>query len=221
MPRNPYSTPTAAQRNGTAPPATPRFGANFRYAVPDVDQTTDPDYTVGYSPALRAGGSASGESLPDSMRIGTRESPIPGRNFNDPRWQAREDSEFLRRMSAEDYERLPDVHQEKIPAPRVPYWEQERMPTRPTATKSPAYRTFQRPWHIPRNIKDALGEGAVQHFSLADHRRTYKIFGMVPRGGIGVNTYRAEPKPWDENLYHAPRAGEVPARIGGNRSYRL
>lgn len=221
MPKNPYAVPTAAQRNGTAPPTASVFGGNQRYAVAGVDKTTDPDYTTGYSPQLKAGGSASGEALPDSMRIGKRESPIPGRNYNDPRWQRREDSEFLKRMSVEEYELQGNVRQYKVPAPRVPYWEQERLPTRPSATRSPAYRTFQRPWHIPRNIKDALGENAVQHFSMADHYRPFPIFGMAPRGRIGTNTYRAQPRPWDENLYVPPAAGQAPSGIAGNRTYRL
>lgn len=197
------------------------FGGNQRYAVADVDKTTDPDYTVGYSTPLKAGGSASGESFPDSMRTGQRESPIPGRNFNNPRWQAREDSEFLHRMDAEDYELQGTVRQYKIPAPKVPYWTDERLPTRPSATRNPAYRTFQRPWHIPRNIKDALGEDATQHFSMADHKRRYEIFGMVPRGSVGVNTYRAQPKPWDENLFYPPQAGQLHSGIAGNRAHRL
>jgi hypothetical protein len=197
------------------------FGGNQRYAVASVDKTTDPEYTTGYSPALKAGGSSSGESLPDNVRIGKRETPIPGRNWNDPRWQRREDSEFLRRMSSEDYELQGPVRQYKIPAPNVPYWTQERLPTRPTATMNPAYRTFQRPWHIPRNIKDAVGENATQHMSLANHERKYKIFGMVPRGKVGVNTYRAQPRPWDEDLFYPPQAGNAAGGIAGNRNYRL
>lgn len=221
MPKNPYAVPTPAQRNGTAPPSASVFGGNQRYAVADVDKTTDPEYTVGYSPELKAGGSSSGESLPDDVRIGRRETPIPGRNWNDPRWQRREDSEFLRRMADEDYELQGTVRQYKIPTPNVPYWNQERMPTRPSATMNPAYRTFQRPWHIPRNIKDALGENATQHFSMANHERKYKIFGMVPRGKVGVNTYRAQPRPWDEDLFYAPQASPAPTGIAGNRNYRL
>lgn len=226
MPRNPYAVPNAAERNGTAPGAMAVFGGNQRYAVKDVPESTDPDYEVGYSPQLRAGGSSSGEALPDNVRIGQRKTPIPGRNWNDPQWQAQEDSEFLRRMSEEQTEIGYTVHQEKAPTPNHPLWSQDRMPVRPTANMSPIQRTFQRPWHIPRNRKDSEGENAVIHFSLADNRRIHPIVsapknGMRPQGRLGVNTYRAEPRPWDENLFIPPPAGMQQGGIAGNRAWRL
>lgn len=226
MAQNPYAAPTAAQRNGTAPPHAMVFGGNQRYAVKDIPETTDPEYTLGYSPELRAGGSSTGEALPDDVRIGKRETPIPGRNWNDPRWQAKEDSEFLERHSVEDYEVRGPVQQRKAPTPNHPLWYQERLPIRPSATRSPAYATFQRPWHIPRNAKDALGEDAVTHLSLADHRRMYPIsaapqHGMRPMGRLGTNTYRPQPQPWDKDLFVPPKAGMETGAIAGNRAYRL
>lgn len=221
MPQNPYAVPTPAQRNGTAPPAMSIFGGNQRYAVRDIPESTDPEYTTGFSPELRAGGSASGEALPDQIRTKKRKTPIPGRNWNSPEWQAERDSEFLKRHSVEEYEVRGTQRQYKPSVPKIPVQTQDNLPTRPTATKSPAYATFQRPWHIPRNAKDALGENATTHFSMANHERQYEIFGMQPRGRLGVNTYRAQPKPWDENLYIAPRAGEVSGGIAGNRAFRL
>lgn len=221
MAQNPYAAPNAAARNGTAPPAMSVFGGNQRYAVRDTPESTDPEYSVGYSPALKAGGSSSGESLPDNVRIGTRKTPIPGRNWNDPKWQQHMDSDFLRRISEEETTVNWNVQQRKTPAPTNPLWTQERMPVRPTATMSPLNRLFQRPWHIPRNAKDALGEEATLHFSMADHRRTYPILGMKPQGRVGTNTYRAQPRPWDENLFIPPQAGQNTGGIAGNRTWRL
>lgn len=226
MPQNPYAAPTAAQRNGTAPGAMNVFGGNQRYAVRDVPESTDPEYTTGYSPPLVAGGSSSGDALPDNVRIGHRETPIPGRNWNDPRWQAQTDAEYLRRHSEEHTEIDWHVRQQKAPTPNHPLWLQERMPVRPTADMAPMGRTFQRPWHIPRNAKDALGETATLHVSLADHRRIHPItsapvHGMRPMGRMGTNTYRPQPRPWDENLFNPPPAGMDAGGIAGNRAWRL
>lgn len=221
MASNPYAVPTAAQRNGTAPPNASVWGGNGRYAVKDVPESTDPDYTVGFSPQLKAGGSSDGSALPDDIRIGTRKTPIPNRNWNDPGFQAQRDAEFLKRHSVEQWTKGWEVRQQKVPTPNVPIWTQERMPIRPTATMAPMGTLFQRPWHIPRNVKDALGEDAVTHFSLADHKRRYQIMGMKPQGRLGVNTYRAQPRPWDETLYTPPPAGQAPSSVAGNRAWRL
>ena len=47
------------------------------------------------------------------------------------------------------------------------------------------------------------------HFSMADHRRDYEIYGMAPQrrpGGSTRNTYRLPPAPWDAYLQdQAPR----------------
>lgn len=217
--RNPYARPVA--RAGEAPDPSNEFiwAGPGRYAVPDIPESTDPEWTTGYSPALHAGGSPDGSALPDDIRMGYREPPP--NNPNDHNWNAVRTSDFHRRHSVEETAEMWQVQQSKVPAPRVPLWEQERMPVRPTATNSPTGYAFQRPWHVPRNIKDALGEDAVAHFSLADHRRDYLVNGMRPQGRIGVNTYRANPRPWDEALFIPPRAGENLGGIAGNRNYRL
>lgn len=225
---NPYSTPPP--RPGTAPSAVNHvWGGPGRYSVPGVDVTTDPDYTTGFSPTLRSGGSPDGSQLPDDVRTGRREPPV-GENYNEPQWKARQNSEKLMRHSVEHTEEMWQVKQRRIPAPRVPLWEQERAPIRPTATNSPSGYAFTRPWHIPRNVADALGPGAkgpngetLQHFSLADHRRRYEIMGMKPQGRVGVNSYRVTPRPWDEQLFVAPQANQQAAQPTpvGRRAYRL
>jgi hypothetical protein len=209
---NPYARPAAT--DGAAPDPSGRFrmGGPGRYAVPDVPETTDPEYTTGFSPELATSGSPDGTKLPDDIRIGTREPPPNDPNRTDV--NQRRYSEFHERHSVEQTTVGWKVQQHKIPAPVVPEWTQERMPTRPTADNSPLGYLFTRPEHHPRNIKDAVGEDAVAHFSMADHRRKYEIFGQKPQGDVGVNTFRVSPKPWDNNLFVPPRAAETPERFG-------
>lgn len=216
---NPYATPT--MRTGAAPPpAHALWGGPGRYAVKQVPESTDPEWTTGFSPQLKAGGSTDGSALPDDIRTGHREPPV-GENYNDPAWQARQNSEFLKRHSDDHTEEMWKVQQRRVPGGQNPLWVQDREPTRPTARNSPTGYAFQRYWHVPRNAADALGENAVLHFSLADHRRKYQIMTMKPQGRLGVNTYRADPRPWDENLYIPPPAGQHLGGIAGNRNFRL
>lgn len=219
--KNPYAKPVT--KAGSAPDPSNEFiwAGPGRYSVPDVPESTDPDWTTGYSPTLKAGGSPDGSALPDDIRTGHREPPP--NNPNDHAWNAVRQSEFHQRHSVETTSEMWQVQQHTVPRPRVPLWEQDRLPVRPTATNSPTGYAFTRPWHIPRNIHDAIGEDAVAHFSMADHRRNFEIMGMVPRGRTGVNTYRATPRPWDEQLFIPPPAGqkEMLGGIAGNQNFRL
>lgn len=223
--RNSYAAP-APRTDGSAPNPAGDFiwGGPGRYSVPGIYETTDPNYTTGFSPELKSGGSSTGAEQPDAIRIGSRKlnGPTAGGNYNDPKWRARQNVEKLERQTEDHTEEMWKVRQQRLPAPNVPIWKQERPPTRPTATNSPTGYYFQRPWHIPRNVKDVLGEQATAHFSMADHRRKYEIMGQKPQGRIGVNTYRATPRPWDENLVIVPPSGpNVTGGIAGNRAWRL
>lgn len=223
MTQNPYNSPVLGNKRESAVPGPSHsiWSRNPRFAVPGVPETTDPEYTTGFSPHLKSGGSSDGTALPDDIRIGTRE-PIVGENYNDPTWQAKRNSDRLRRHSGDVLSPMWRVRQERVPPPRMPIWEQDRPPTRPTASYSPTGYLFTRPWHIPRNAADAIGPDAVLHFSLADHRRKYPTMTQRPQGRVGVNSYRASPRPWDENLFIAPSAGADPrlGTLSGNRSYR-
>jgi hypothetical protein len=203
---NPYAAPTS-RGDGSAPDPTNEFiwAGYGRYAVRDVPESTDPEYTDGFSPELATTGSPDGTKLPDDIRIGKREPPV-----NDPNnrgYTQRRYSDFYRRIS--DEETIAGVgwktHQAKRAIPVVPNWAQDPISKRPTADMSPRPYQHRRPWHIPRNIKDAVGEEAVAHFSLADHRRTFEIYGMKPQGGIGTNTFRPSVTPWDQELYVPPQ----------------
>ena len=219
--KNPYARPLIPA--GQAPNANQHSAVWVgpgRYAVKDVPESTDPEYTLGYSPELVASGSATGAALPDDIRIGHREPP-PNKS-TDPKWNAVQSSDYLRRHAVEVHrEGRWETQQRKIPAPRMPLWEQERPPTRPTATQTPVGGLMTRPWHIPRNRAEIEGDGAVLHFSMADHKRNYPIMQMEPQGRLGMNTYRADPRPWDESLYYPPRATNAPNGIAGNMAYRL
>jgi hypothetical protein len=217
---NPYSAPTSPG-DGSAPNPSGEvtFGGPFRYAVPDIPETTDPEYTTGFSPALATTGSPDGTKLPDDIRVGQRNPPPNDpntRTVNDRRY-----NEFRFRHSVEETTVGWKVQQQKVPGGQDPLWHQDRVPIRPTADSAPAGYRFRRPEHRPRHIKDAVGEDAVAHFSLADHRRAYEIYGQKPQGGMGTNTYRAPVRPWDESLFIPPESENTTNGIVGNRAHRL
>lgn len=221
---NPYSE--AETNAGEAPDPTSRYrpSGSFRYAVPSPPDSSDPDYTLGFSSELENGGSPDGKALPSDIRIGTREEPE-----NDPNNKAYTSRRYADQNFQYNQQEMTStgwkVQQQKVPAGQNPMWTQERLPVRLTADSSPMGTFFKRYWHIPRNIKDALGPDAVTHFSMADHRRAYEIMGQKPQGRLGVNTYRASPRPWDESLYVVPEdqniAGGNNGSYAGNRAHRL
>ncbi len=215
---NPYARPVS-RGDGAAPDPSGvfRLGGLAAYAVPDVPESTDPDYTTGFSPELAANGSPDGTKLPDDIRIGTRKPPE--NDPNDREYNARRYTEHRIRHAVEETTVGWTVQQHKVPPGQNPLWTQERLPTRPTATRSPLGYMFQRPEHRPRNIKDAVGEDAVTHLSMADHRRNYEIFGQKPQGGVGMNTFRASPRPWDDNLFVPPRAADTAEQFGAPVSF--
>jgi len=219
--RNPYAVPVENVSPGSAPNPAQDFlwAGPGRYSVPNVPESTLDGYDTGYSTRLSSGGSPTG--TPDDIRIGTRNPPP-----NDPNqhaYNAKQKSDFHQRHTAEvNVDGYQQITQRKLPAPRVPLWEQERPATRPLASKSPVSRFFMRPWHRPRNRAEI--DNGTLHFSMATHRRNFEINTMRPQGGLGVNTYRVTPRPWDENLYIPPAAPNLaaePAFGGGPRSYRL
>lgn len=221
---NPYA---ARERvPGEAPGAIRALSPHFAYAVPDVPETTDPDNTNGgYAPVLRATGEQG--TLPDTIRLGVSEPPGEPHIDNDPAYWRRRTAERFQRQADEETTTSWNVQQHRPIAPPIPDQIQEKPHTRPTAVRSPLGYLFTRPWHHPRNIKDAVGESAVDHISLADHRRAYEIFGMAPTGRLGANTFRKDPTPWDQFLVAMPQETMPQEPIqraavqAGNRSYRL
>jgi hypothetical protein len=178
------------------------MGGPGRYSVPDIPDSTDPDYTDGFSPEMAVAGSADGTKIPSDIRIGRREPPL--NDPNDRRYSNIRNSEQHRRYSVERTalgQTYVGPSQAKPNKPYIPDLEQEKLPTRPTATTAPTDNLLHRPWHIPRNAADALGPFATLHFSMADHRRRYPIMLQQPRGGVGNNILRKQPPAWDRDLY--------------------
>lgn len=216
--RNPYERPQLRAGEPPVPAGDVIWAGPRRFAVPAPPDSTDPEYTTAFASQLKAGGSSDGTMLPSDIRIGARE-PVEN-NPNDREYNARRMSDFLRRHSVEEFETPWKVRQRKAAVPSNPYWTADVVSERPTADMSPSLGLFTRPWHVPRNRAE-IEPGAVLHFSMAAHRRNYPIYGMQPRGRVGVNTYRAEPKPWDENLFRAPQAGNsAQSSLFGNRAHR-
>jgi len=220
---NPYAA--RARVPGEAPGPVTTLPPHLAYAVPDTPESTNPENTDGgYSPALTGQGGSG--TLPDAIRVGREDKP--GEQVqNEPRWWARRSADRFIRQADEVTSESWDVQQHRPPVPIIPEQVQERAHTRPTGVRSPLGYAFTRPWHIPRNVKDAVGEQAVTHVSLADHRRAFEIYGQAPPRGLGVNTYRKDPAPWDRFLLvqsenAAPATGiQRDAVQAGNRSFRL
>lgn len=94
--------------------------------------------------------------------------------------------------------------------------------SRKTSDMAPVTYSFTRPFdqHAERQFNG-------QHFSMADHRRTYDIYGMAPVRERR-NTYRADPVPWDTDIVdQAPTYTPAQSRLTqaelppGGRSWRL
>lgn len=212
MAQNLYTQrPTAP---GEAPGATRGAYARPAYAV--SDDMSIPGIEEGFSPAL--GDSSEGMS-PDEIRTGKREPIFGGPHAQDMDTIPRVDN-LQRRSDETQISTGWNVRQEKPMLAVIPLQAQDIGPSRPSASRGQNTYLFMRPWERPFST----GE----HLSMADHRRKYEIYGMRPQGGVGVNTYRLDPKPWDQNLHYNPVSVEPENQtqypsgsVAGNRSYRL
>lgn len=211
------------RRDGEASGALFGMRQSPRFASRDCEV---PGYGEEAYPALRVGSEG---TVPDDIRVGRREPPP---NTFVEIWPKPGEIDRQNRQADEKLRGPFKVTQRKMPTPNNPLWTQERMPTRPTADNSPLAYGMIRDWDIPRNVEDIYGPGAEsqpgllrRHASLADHRRRYAILTQVPRGKVGVNTFRKDPGPWDSRLFNSPAPSLPPQGTGynaiaGNRSYR-
>lgn len=97
---------------------------------------------------------------------------------------------------------------------------------RPTTAMGPNTYYFERPFDAGM-ARHFTGD----HFSMADHRRTYEIYGMEPVAKVGRNTYRIEPGPTDLDITdmptstnYVPQYAQAPADVPVSaieRSWRL
>lgn len=216
---NPYGE--RRSQAGEAPGVNVGSGVYYsRYAVPSPPDSTDQEYATEDAPQL--GTPYESGNIPDAIRTGRAEPPI-----NDPNVRAyneRRTRDFHGRHSDEQTDVGWHSKQERVPPGQDPLWEQERLHTRPSATRDPLGYRFTRPWHVPRFLHD-IAPDEIRHISMADHRRQFEIYGMRSRDRMGVNTYRLDPVPWDQGLYPPGQTttaepSEGPARAG-NRSYRF
>lgn len=220
--RNPYAHPTS-KGDGSAPDPSGQFrlGGVGVYAVPDIPETTDPNYTDGYSPELAVGGSADGTKLPSDIRVGKR-NPPPN-DPNNPEYTALRTSEYLGRLSVQRWAPTwQRARQERPTTPVIPDQVDAKEPTRPTARMMPTESLMTRPWFRPLPAAEALGPNATLHFSMADHRRLYPINLQQPRGGISPSIFRKETVPLDLQ-YHVAEQPQPSTNQGlfGSRRFGL
>jgi hypothetical protein len=109
-------------------------------------------------------------------------------------------------------------------APQVQRSRDGLMPDRWTGMAHQELWGYQRPFD-----KNSPSRLTGDHFSMADHRRDYKIFEATPVNKRR-NTFRLDPAPWDTNIVDTVET--VPPRTAGyditeaqnaptSRSFRL
>lgn len=201
-PPNPFAADNAGGQYANAA----EYGApNNAYAVPGPSVDAPYTDTFGWGPSPRI----SVSSTPDAMRL--QEFPVrtvrPGASDAPQVYYGPLDADDKQRHSiesvdADGIEILKDTLR-RAPDPR---WNPPAE-TRITEKLSPHRYSFTRPFD-----QGMQGNGARHlngmHFSMADHRRDYDILGMKPYSARR-NTYRADPTPWDSDMYDVPDSSTV------------
>lgn len=201
----------------------PLQGANPRYATSDYADHAFLDSPSGaWSPSLRL----SPDGTPDASRNqaiplrdyrpDARQAPAlwwdgvrgPGHDENVRHRTAETIDADGRRMWRGDMGRkrsAPDLRRTPPPEPRV------------TNAASPSSYMFTRPFD-----QTMRRQFNGQHFSMADHRRNYDIYGMAPVTSRR-NTYRVDPPPWDEAIIDTQSYAIVPVDVpdSAGRAWRL
>lgn len=175
------------------------------YAVPDAQSDAPYIDEFGWSPHPRI----SVGNTPDAMRLGD----FPTRTMRPGAAEA--PGVYYRPLDADDKERHSvedqdaDGWTEKKDQYKIgpdPRWNPPAE-TRITEQLAPRSYSFTRPFD-----QGSKGNGARAlngtHLSMADHRRDYEILGMQP-WAPRRNTYRADPAPWDADLYDVPPASDM------------
>jgi hypothetical protein len=208
---NPYSSGGTDSMSGEEPEYP---DLNNRYAAPTLESGSPYNDEFGWAPSMRL----SPEAIPDTARLAitpNRESR-PDATRPDVEWYGPQDNNTRTRESVTDqnavgWQELKGVSpgdQRWAPNPRLNYPAEPR----PTQQLSPRSYSFTRPfgWGNPKDSSKHLNG---LHFSMADHRRNYEIYGMQPVTSRR-NTYRLEPQPWDTSVVDLPPDQEtVSSRI--------
>lgn len=190
-----------------------------RYAISD---DADAPYSVGgWSPEL----AYSTTGTPDPVRVGQ----LPEVDFYADATNA---EAFHDKRSAETAERESTVTESTLPFPTATTEPGNRFAPNPRTVPPAESRWTQRLSPVTSWLRNMLGGAPKQlngnHFSMADHERTYEILGMTPQRS-SRSTYRLEAPEFGLSIVDIPaeaaepvsgtiRALNVP-RTGG--SFRL
>jgi len=195
------------------------------YAVPagNSDESTKDGWVdlpgLGYAPTLRI----SPVSEPDATRLNngqwTVSHTVDGQEETREFWHTR-DAEKASRESVVDIDTTGFQETKKgfgLPDPELGYNRYARNPRetpppepRPTTGMSPHTWRFWRPFGTMQEPGNTPHRFNGLHFSMADHRRNYQIYGMTPARHPGAgsrNTYRIPPTPWDTHVVDMPATG--------------
>jgi hypothetical protein len=155
-----------------------------------------------FAPHLRIGI----ESTPDAMRMGNigsrtmRPEPIrPDMEFYGPIAAEGDRRHSVEIIDANGWVEKPSEPQRFAPNPRSMHIANSRI----TQGLMPRSYSFWRPFNSGQTKGQGPREFNGMHFSMADHRRTYDIFGMQPPQHKR-NTYRLPPEPWDTDIVDMP-----------------
>lgn len=202
---------------------------NYRYAVAEHENHSYLDHPAGeWAPELRN----SPQSIPDAHR--TRTMPLydyrPDGGEPPAEWwvglhgPGRENlyrHRALETVDGDGWEMTRGDMTRKRAAPNV----YRTPPPEPRLTNKMAPTTYSYTRPFDQTVAHTFNG---QHFSMADHRRTYEIYGMAPIR-TNRNTYRTDPQPWDTNIVDTvPNYTPTQARItqvevpnSANRAWRL
>lgn len=234
--------PFAVSRVGESETDTRQYALpqSAAFAVPSLEAGDAYIDEFGWAPVL-ARGNGSAVEVPSAQRLGS----IPRRDYRpDP---VRPPEEFFDRLGADNIGRhgLEDVHptgwrEQKGVLPTDRRWEDDPRRTPPaehrwTMGMAPSTYSFTRLFdqfnrtHAGDPLTGSARQFNGNHFSMADHRRTYEVGGMAPVHSAR-NTYRLTPPPWDTDVVDLPPvqgSNTVNARVRsvelpfGTRSWRL
>lgn len=201
---NPYSL--SRTENEFAEPEYAEIASG--YAVPTGDAPYNDEF--GWSPSLRL----SPTQIPDTSRLGrepVRDGRPPAGEPAESYWIPRDADEKSRhsveQIDADGWEETKSGFGYADPNRGANRWvrnPRENPPAedRPTMRMAPRSYNFWRPFGTGTPKIGAKFFSGV-HFSMADHRRDYEIYGMQPVR-THRNTYRLEPTPWDTNIVDMP-----------------
>lgn len=207
--RNPYSSREEPIEEAVPVYAMPQHGS---YAAPGLSEGDAYNDEFGWS----AGLGTSTTETPSAQRLGAIprfDSRPPPESDPVPYWARRGRDDVGRHKSQETVDPTHDAVNPGI-LPGDKRWADDPRRTPPaeprvTSRFSPSSYQFTRLFDQFNRTHDGdAPTGSArqfngQHFSMADHRRTYDILGMAPVTSRR-NTYRMEPTPYDVNIVDLP-----------------